>query len=359
MISKPTKNLTDAQQQEFIVAAFMQFTNPMISEFLGRHKIKKSGNKEQLEARVVQNLDSKKLKLSDITGFINVASLWRRQHVFLFDAPSSITQTFSNRARFENHLKKKGFGSLLDSQLPAVLPDEMKLVSIEHNVDKIRITAVVRTTHRKREKELDELEDTVVSKSHIDKFGAAVFVEKRAFRIRIARTVVSLEWSLKTNSPSFGMLQISEMPSGNDYAEIRDQFLELAKDIVPLGDFVPCNMDNVVGNIHDAEDSSVDPETRSHRFDYLAQSGGRISGRSSAADASICNDQDIAPLVTNARSSGGSGEFANVYFLNDGGTIDSDLHVYIYAEQSKIRIARHCTEEEVRHVISRIRHFAA
>ena len=215
----------------------------------------------------------------------------------------------------------------------------------------------MRTIDRKRDKSLDEFEESKISKTS-DSLGAAIYVEKKAFKVRIARTVVSFEWSIVTNSPSFAILQISEMPSGNSYPEICKAFLELIQDIIPMSDFSEFDLSKIVANIHDAEENNTSPETRSHRYDYLAPSGGKLSGSSSGTTAGVCNDPGIAPLIKAGRNLGGGGVFANVYFLADDQYLLSDLHVYVYVNDANIRIARHCVEEEERHVVSRLRHFA-
>jgi hypothetical protein len=345
----------DLNDQDFVIASLTQFTNRLIRRLLANFDLALSGNKEILEAKVVKAINDGKMTLADVVSYINEVSLWRRQHIYVYDAPEEIPQKYSTPKRFQTHLRKHGLDSLLEEPLPLVLPSEMQLVSVSHDGQRIRATAVVRTTHRERLKQEDEVESASGSRDHM---GQTVLIEKRAYLVRLSRTLVSLEWDLRTNSPSFAQLQISEMPAGNSYSEVAEQFFSLTEEIFPQDLFTPLDLSNAVINIHSEEENNGAPETRSHRFDYLASTGGQLSGRSSTPSASVCQDQAISHLISEVRDTG-NGVFGNVYFLSDAGVIESDLHIYIYVTDSRIKIARHCNENEVRHVISRIRYFAA
>ena len=216
----------------------MEFTNPLIGQLLAGVGLPRSGTKEVLEARVVEALNEKTLTLANLVHFINEVSLWRRQHVFVFDAPDTIPQKFSTERRFRTHLKKVESEELLDEPLPLVLPEEMQLVSISHPGNRIRATAVVRTTHRERFKQEDEFEQG----KNVAHMGQTVIIEKRAYLVRLSRTLISLEWDLRTRSPSFAQLQITEMPGGNSYSEIAEQFFVLVDDILPSNMFTPLDL---------------------------------------------------------------------------------------------------------------------
>ena len=82
------------------------------------------------------------ISLTKLVDFLDEVIPWGKQHVFLYKGPKSSIANWKKTTWLAKLLKKHQLGKYLNATLPLALPEEMKVSSIMHDGNRLRITAV-------------------------------------------------------------------------------------------------------------------------------------------------------------------------------------------------------------------------
>jgi hypothetical protein len=175
-------------------------------------------------------------------------------------------------------------------------------------------------------------------------------IEYTARRKHTARGLITFDWDLVSGHAA---LLIQRLPKGSNYKEIKGTFAAVLEPLVSLSKFQPVA---ISGSILKLEQSG---EVTRRSIEMVTGRGGRAKftsgGKSDAFD-----DQDLR----NARAGLGTrliGRHANFSWpmpQDEDVAGERTLHVKIYAPDQRLAIFGECSEEEVRHVLCRVRHYS-
>lgn len=333
-------------EQALIITDLLALKKTQIGDFLSAHDLPKSGTKEELRARVEESLQAGVLTLPQIVQFLDDVIPWGKQHVYLYEGPRASIASWRKPEWVEKRLKKHHLGKYLNASLPIVLPEKMKVSSILHDANRLRITAIKRRDWWERDADYD---DTATTEEGDD-------IELRAFVHRVTRSLVAFEWNLVANN---AILQISQLPTGFDYQEVAEEFFELLDGWFDGTKFSLIDLRPPIKKLHELEESG-NGETRSHGINYRTLQGRRFEGKSASPTDPLLGEASIDAAMSAVRKSG-VGHLGNFYWLPTNGAnpvvnpLDEELHVIVFGFKNRINFPTPNDEQTIRHVLSRIR----
>lgn len=330
-------------EQALIVTDLLALKKPQIGEFLSRNELPKSGTKEQLRARIEESLGAGSLSLPAIVQYLDEVIPWGKQHVYLYKGPASSIASWRKEEWVADLLEQHRLGKYLNASLPLVLPDKMKVSSIFHDPNRLRITAVKRRDWWDRNPDYDDTGKTEEGED----------VELRAFVHRVTRSLVAFEWDLVANN---AFLQISQLPRGFDYDEVADEFFKLIEGWLDRSLFSLLDLRPPITKLHALEESG-DGETRSHGINYRTLQGRHFEGKSASPTDPLLGEAAIDAALRAVRKSG-VGHLGNFYWTPTNGAataLDSEVHVIVVGFRNRVNFPTPNNEETVRYVLSRIR----
>lgn len=333
-------------EQALLIADLLALKKTQISEFLSMNELPRSGTKEELRERIEAAIQAGSLTLAGIVQFLDGVIPWGKQHVYLFKGPQTPITDWRDMKWLTKLLKQHRLGKYLNACLPLVLPEKMKVSSILHDASRLRITAVKRRDWWERDSKYDASGTTDEGED----------VELRAFVHRVTRSLVAFEWDLVAN---VAFLQISQLPTGFDYAVVADEFFEPLKKWLDRSKFTLVDLQPPIKALHALEETGAG-ETRSHGINYRTLQGRRFEGKSATPADSLLGEPSIDAALTAIRKTG-VGHLGNFYWLPNTGAnpaanpLDAEAHVIVVGFKSRINFPTPNAEETVRYVLSRIR----
>jgi hypothetical protein len=356
MAKKPNRRKTPvagsftADEQDLIVTDLLALKKTHIGEFLGRNRLARSGSKEEIRTRIEEALEEGTLSLAQIVEFLDEVIPWGKQHVYLYKGPQSSIANWRKPEWLAKLLKKHRVGKYLNASLPLVLPEKMKVSSILHDARRLRVTAVKRRDWWERDPEYDS---STATREGDD-------IELRAFVHRVTRSLVAFEWDLVANN---AMLQISQLPSGFDYADVAEEFFDLIAPWLDISDFAVMDMRPPIKKLHELEEARRG-ETRSHGINYRTLQGRRFEGKSASPADPLLGDMAIDAALGAVRRSS-VGHLGNFYWLasegqnSNGSPLDAEVHVIVVGSKNRVNFPTPNDEQTIRYVLSRIRSHSA
>jgi hypothetical protein len=342
----PSSGSFTRDERELIVADLLALKKTLIGEFLSRHDIPKSGTKEEIRSRIEETLDEGTLALRGLVQFLDEVIPWGKQHVYLYSGPKASIADWRNADWLASRLKKHRMGKYLNASLPLVLPEKMSLSSILHDGGRLRVTAIKRRDWYERDPEYDQSTSTDDGED----------VELRAYVHRVTRSLVAFEWDLTANN---AMLQISQLPSRFDYAQVAEEFFKLIASWLDIEKFSLLDMRVPIKKLHEREEAGKG-ETRSHGINYRTLQGRRFEGKSASPSDPLLGDAVIDAALGAVRKSS-VGHLGNFYWLPANGKdsnpnpLGAEVHVIIVGSKNRINFPTPNGEKAIRHVLSRIR----
>jgi len=342
----PAPTALTEDEQALIVTDLLALKKTKIAAFLSENGFPKSGTKEELRARIEHSLADGTLALSPIVRYLDEVIPWGKQHAYLYHGPQSSIDDWRKPDWVARLLKKHHCDKYLNASLPCALPKKMKVSSIMHNPKCLRVTAVKRRDWWERNEQYDHATTTEEGED----------VQLRAFVHRVTRSLVAFEWDLVANT---AFLQISQLPTGFDYAEVAEEFFELTAEWLDISKFTTIDLRRPIKKLHELEESGSG-ETRSHGIKYRTLQGRHIEAKSASASDPLLGDVAIDSALSAVRKSG-VGHSGNFYWLPNHianpvpNPLESEMHVIIVGAKNRINLPTPSEERTIRYVHSRIR----
>lgn len=336
---------SDEDQRSADTAILLKYlldrTNPEIGQFLQSFGLAKTGTKQELGERIERAIERGEADHEDVIAFLDGKAPWGKQHVFLFTGPPDLVPQWRDTEGLRARLENAGLAELLNTEVRVALPERLTLTGIKADDEAVAITAVARRDASLRRPELDftSPDDRALIAYH-------------AYEQVTVRNTVRFEWDLVRNE---AMLQVTQLPSGHSYEEVRDEFASLVEQILDLDRFRSIDLRRAIKQLQ-AQEEGGGQETRLRGVDYETLGGRQISGRSGGQAASLFGEAVIDQAMSALRNAG-EGRIGNFYWRSAPGTpLSGDVHVYVLASAGRINITIGHPEEVIRHVLGRIRH---
>ncbi len=322
----------------------------VIKDLLSEAGLRVSGNKSELRKRVLQALADDKLSPEKILFRLDEVEGWGNQHVVLLKSTSSAALKWQNSKQVNERLKNAKLDALLNRSRPIALPNEPTLSQIMWSASSLRLIWIHGSQWQLRVPELDYVQ----TGGHREKVGNVTYAEMtdgqsilyKAYQIQHKRQVCYFDWDLKTCEAA---LMMPRLPHEIKYDELQSKLFHDAEQVLEMSSFETLQLSRLIGNLETSNEVS--------RRDILLTTSKRteINIRSADRKADAYDD----PAANDARNAiknrvvGTRGQF---YWLPNGKSLDRTIHMRVYPSKQRISIHDQCTEAEVRHVLSRVRH---
>ena len=347
---KVANTISDAER-DVLIQAMSAFTVQQIRELLREQHLSIGGTKDELISRLDGALSDGAVAAGEVVGLLDRVVPWWKFHAFLYSAPKQTPAHWRTEPAVRRHLRQHGVENLMNAHVPLILPVQMTLASIEFSQDRLRVTAIQRRDYTVHDADLDEDGENDEGQR----------VEWRAFVHQIARGMIVFEWDFLART---AFIQISELPSGSKYEDVRNQFVQLIRPWLNFQGFGILDVSLAIANLHEHEENDT-PIARSHGIEYRTFAGRRLAGKSSAKSESVLGEEVVDESLRRIREEG-IGHLGNFYWLPaaDGedipeNVLESEIHVIIVAEKKRLnlrtRTTTDTTESEMRYVLSRLR----
>lgn len=332
------------EEKNQIISDLISLKKEQITEFLGSVGQKKQGTKEDMRQRIENALEDGLVSIDKIVRFVDGIIPWGKQHVYMFRGPRSPVASWRDEMWVVNRLRKHGLYEHLNTSLPLILPETMRISSIFYDSKRLRITAIKKRDWYERNEKYDSKTKSPEGKN----------VVLRGYEHEVVRSLVAFEWDLILNVAT---LQIAQLQNGTEYATIADEFFDLTQDWIDRSLFTEMDLQKPIEKLHELEESGHG-ETRSHTINYRTMQGRRIEAKSASMCDPLLGEQSIDTLLRAVRKTG-VGQIGNFYWIptanNHRNPLTSDVHVIVVAPQHRINFPTPNDEPSVRYVLSRIR----
>jgi hypothetical protein len=318
-----------------------------LADFLAQHQLKKSGTKAEVVARLKAAVDEKELSYRDLIALLDTVQPWGKQHIFPLVSANADPSIWKRRDAAVALLRKHDVDDLLDKHKQWLLPDELRLSSIELSRARLRVTAVERRVGYERVEELDN--------EGIDPHGEPI--EYRAYVQQTTRGLFAFEWDLDANE---AFLQVTQLPMHESYEQAQQRFYTLVRAWLAVDAFSSLKLHSAITEFH-RQEKEGSFAGRSHRVELEALDGRRIAGTSKAATQPLIGNVDIDDALETIRDNGAQGHLGNFYLISDSSDVanpitpGSDVHIMLLGNKNRINIMTPQREEVVRYAIRTVR----
>ncbi len=340
------KSYTD--EEKILVDRYIEsFTVKELKTFLSAKNLSVDGKREDLLSRIREERSAGTISFSELVAELDRTQPWGAQHVILFGEPAGLpnADSFEGLTEFRELLKSVKLLKALGKRIALILPEALTVSAIEYSDVALRITAVERRHGFVRDEDMDEW--------GTDEHGQRV--HKRAYIEEINRGLIIFEWDRIKN---VAMLQITRLPTNDDYDKALDRFRRVVRKWLDLSRFPLLDPRSAVKALHQEEkDLGVKAaRARACGIKYDTKAGGSIETTSATSKLSILSDSATSQAASIGLQSG-VGRNGNFYWRDhptaSGG--ERGLHVKILGKAGRIHFPTDEKEEDIRHVLKNIR----
>jgi hypothetical protein len=301
-----------------------------IRDFLQGHGLPRSGTKSELRQRVEEGLEYGTISPASVIRYLDAIEGWGNQHIYLYHSSASAEWITENAVL--RKLRAAEVEHLLNQHQALILPDEPTPAAIWWSPQKLQLLYVEKREWLERvpEQDREESSDVVM----------------QAFRRQTRRGLIGLDWDLSTGHAA---LMIQRLPHGTNYEAIRLRYEAKLGEIISMEAFERLGLGDAISRIE------VSGEVRRRQIKFETDSGSSANLVSSGTSEDAFDDPDLQEAGESLRAHG-VGALGNYYWLPEGPLL-KELHTTLHARDGRIAIYRECYEEEVRHVLSRVRHY--
>ncbi len=348
---RPDEDAYTEEERDLIERYIARLRMPSLKEFLRESDQKVSGTKGVLLGRIEAALEAGDVTYTQLVQFLDEVEPWRAQQVFLFGATTQNVAPFRTAESLGEHLRAHHASKPFRQPVPLVLPDELTVASIQHDGTRLRVTAIERREGWIRDESLDPEESERTDEDEE--------VQLRAYVKRVTRGLIAFEWNVVEN---VAMMQISRLPSGEDYEDARERFTKLVSRWLDVRSFPLINLPKAIKTLHMAEEAkkaaSQAPALKSYGVEYARQGGGRLAGLSGSSEDSVTDDAVLTAALQQFRNVS-QGRRGNFYWALDPlgqDYVGSTAHVIVFAATRRITFPTdNLDEATIRHVLADIR----
>lgn len=341
------RELSEEEELGLLLTYLGSHNKIYIQDFLKERGLPYSYRKSELANKLIEHLENDIISLSDLVALLDNIEGWGRQQIYLYNAPGALSARWRDPGYVRRKLADTGCPDLLNQSRPLILPAEPTLSTIEFNNNRIRFIWVNRRTWYVpvSERDLPELDNTRLLGNPQDQ------LVWRPYRLKMARGLIVFEWNLNTND---AMMLIQQLPSGRKYNPIRDEFEGYLRAFFDIDSFEKIRVSSALLGIE------ASGETRRHHMTYRSMVNRGTMAVTSPRRENDVLDADLAiKRARDALGVDGAGLLGNFYWTPRAGRPSKELYTQLYGEEEddqRVGILAEHTEENVRYVLSRIRH---
>lgn len=294
--------------------------------------LRRSGTKVTVHDRLRAALRTGKLNANQLAAALDAAEGWGNHQVHLYTVTEAACRRIDKAGKFRAKLKAAGLDGLLDGEKPLWPQAEPTLFCVNLQANRLRVGWAQTREYEVREPEKDHSKDNLRFK---------------AFRIHHRRTFCYFDLDLPTGEAA---LIMGKLPSGNDYAELRDRLLSDLDPLVASDALTQIDLRPTLSKLEKLKTDQL--RRRRMKLSTLRQSTIEITS------GGLSDDAYADPLIFESRhrwSSGVAPAYGFFYWPVATDGIERWIGTRVQPGDGRFSIDGHCTEAEVMHVLRRMR----
>ncbi len=340
------------EDRNILLGSLFLFKKVLIAQQFNKRGIPLSwrARKTSMRRAVESEIDRGKLDLDKIHEILIELEGWGRQQIYLykFTGGKTLQNQWLDKAWVKSKIEKNGMREVFNVTRPITSLKQSPLYTINYQQaeGRIRFIWIQNRTTLTRE----ELEDPPYPEFAPNRDSTALDrLILRAYRETKVRDVTSFEWDITTGE---AMIMIRKL-RGTKYKIERDKLLSELKGILPIVDFKRLSVSKLINNLRHIE------EVVTTQLDLrpLSIASGRllmVTGNRQDVES----DPQYSDILRNYRD-GFTGRTAPIRWQPKR---NHQIGMYLYAKKEddhRIAINSQETEEDVRHVLRRIRTYCS
>jgi len=309
---------------------------------LKEHGLPSSGTWDDLLDRLRRAVTKDTVPFDEVVSTLDSAEEHGHHHVFLYDLPATRGLPIRDVATIKRLVGKEGLENVFNTRTRIIdKPPKPVCTSIRHDGTRIRVKWVERRVWEEFLKGKDRVEGSV---------------RWRGFEQHDARAVNTVRIDLDSGTVE---VRISDAGKENrkDYKERLEEYGRTMAWLMKWDVLQKVPIARAIPRIKGVDKQEV--QVRANV--YQTARGMTASFTSDAADSDVREDPVYRAGDTEANKEGQDHRLLNVNWLPRPGTpLTRKVHTYLYGDGvgNEVRFSADCTEEEVTHVLHRIREFA-
>lgn len=340
------------EDRNLLLGSLFLYKRQLIAQQFNRLGIPLSWRARVLDMRraIELEIDRGKLNLDQIHEVLIEIEGWGRQQIYLyrFMGGTTLRNQWLDYDWVESHLHNNGMGEVFNITRPITSLDQSPLYTIKYDQaeGRLRFIWILNRTKVTRE----ELEDPPYPDFTANTDSTALErLILRAYRETLVRDVTSFDWNIKTGD---AMIMIRKL-RGTQYKDEREIIRAVLRKVIPLSDFQRLSVSKLISNLRHIE------EVVTTRLDLrpLSNASGRLM-MSTGNRHDVESDPEYSDILATRRGRF-TGRTAPIRWqLNR----NQQVGMYLYAKKDddhRIAINSQETEEDVRHILRRIRMYCS
>lgn len=352
MLSSPSapSHAAAPDQPEIILDLLLNQKKPYVQDYMRAAGLDASGNKEQIRQRLADDLSSGRVTFAQLVEWLDAIEGWGDQHVYLFQARDAALEPWQSEASARQQVTLGGpdWVQLFNQSRSLVLPDAPTLAGLRwsQNPARLRVVWVEKREARRRLEQLDRREAAPPEYAAEGELSSEIAY--LAYQVITVRSVSAFDVDL-TSGAAMLLIHASR---GANYRQLRGLYEQMLRPVIELRDYEPLRLSGAVRAIQDSR------EVQRRELSYRTKQDSIVSFLSSSYEADVMDDPvtRAADRSLKGSTSGLLGEF----YWHAGEQLSEKLHTRLYTSvrsDQRVSIIGRYREEDVRHVLSRIRHF--
>lgn len=313
-----------------IIDLLLSHSNRKLQEFLKSKNLAFSGDSSKLKERLVSNYDLGKISDNELTILLDELEEYGNQQIYLYKVPNAVLNQLRDEDFVINVLEKNNLSDLYNSYHPLSLPETPEIIYIVYDEDWLKIRWGV------KKEDLGIPLDKKITED-----GREYLLRK--YLITKIRDITLFQVSLITGEAEL----LIHKSADADYDQEQNEYLNQIYNIFGWDPLDPIELNHAIGNI----DNSGEVNTR--KRGVKTPKGSDITVGSPSKDVSINEDED-ADNATNVPM--GMRTLGHFYWLPEKSDSKLENKLYTRMYSNRFAIYGERSEEEVNHVIKRIRH---
>ena len=283
-------------------------------------------------------VDSGKLSLDILEGWLHEIEGWGDQHIYLYDLPAKISQNklWKNRKSVERVTEQKGLSKFWGTSSSMAFPNKLKLteISFDGNIFRVVWHKGLSSWIRYEDKDFEKKE------------GVDIY-QYRAFRSRSKRSVVRFEW-IKDKNIAVIFLQSSFEKTVHQ--KIQETVFEVVKNFFDINSFALIDVDKAIKKLDQKALPTADGQSSkisSQETRFMA-GGASVEFRSDVPGAGYNRVAAVRHVRRGVQTNSFTGSLGIFVFRREGlSNISRNIKVQLYSKQNRMRFWHRSTREDV------------
>jgi hypothetical protein len=314
---------------------FLSHRVSTIQELLRSHEVPVSGSKTLLRKRLKKAIDDGSIDVNDLSLKLEAIEGWGNQHVVLFQSTGAAADCWKSKTHVRNSLKEGDCFDLLNTHRALYLLDQPTLCQVKWSMNHLQLVWLQKKEWPLRRKDLDPPRKVLQE--------GEVFY--KAFEVKYRRSVCMFDWNLDTCEAALLMHHLPD----EGYDTLRQQLLQDMARILDPVVFEVVQLHRVIERLEKSG------EVTKRNLQLATVRRTEVTLRSASRHSDIYSDPN-AGEIRKAVGQGGVTKRGQFYWVPDGKLIRQHVPLRVYPRNERFSLHAECTEAEVRHVLSRIRH---